>query len=283
MEEKYYKCYNAESVVEFNPVERMKSHIKRTDSIITYLKEIRKEILSSYIEAFSKRLASEIKKYNIDSSSLIDDIKNELKYLNTDEKLTKLVIRFMGKKMEIPDGSKIESKISKFKILNWTKAFEGLSYFRVKAFADILGKEEGIKLYTKLLGLYVKELNESKKINEKHTVKSRNEGAVKYWCKEGIADFTFTFIDDNQVLYRFDKCVTHEALKDFNDPDIAYIASCFMGDIKEWNEGDVIHLRRTQTLHHGDFCDELYYDSRVHKKPPEQPTLDYARSIGKKK
>ncbi|NHK32607.1 MAG: hypothetical protein FK730_14735 [Asgard group archaeon] len=283
MEEKYYKCYNAESVVEFNPVERMKNHVKRTDSIITHLKEIRKEILTNYIEAFCKRLMNEVNDYNVDSNTMITEIKNELKYLKTNEKLTKLVIRFMAKKMDITDGSKIESKEAKFKILNWTKAFEGLSYFRVKSFTDILGKEKGIELYTELLRLYVKELNENKKINEKHTVKSRNDGAVKYWCKEGIADFTFTFIDDNQVLYRFDKCVTHEALKDYNDPDVAYIASCYMGDIKEWNEGDIIHLSRTQTLHHGDFCDELYYDTRLHKKPPKQPTLEFTRSIGKKK
>jgi hypothetical protein len=283
MKEKYYKCYNAESIVEFDPVERMKNHIKRTDSIITNLKKIRKDILANYIEAFSKRLIVEIKEYNIDSSSLITEIKNELRFVKTDEKLTKLVIRYMAKEMEIPDSSKIESKEAKFKILSWTKAFERLSYFRVKAFTDILGKEKGIELYTELLGLYVKEMKENSKINEKHTVKSRNEGAVKRWCEEGIADFTFTFIDDNQVLYRFDKCITHEALKDLNDPDIAYIASCYMGDIKEWNEGDIIHLKRTQTLHHGDFCDELYYDTRVHKKPPKQPTLEFSKSIGKKK
>lgn len=283
MKEKYYKCFNADTIVEFNPVDRINDHIRRTDSMLTFLKEVRNEIFPSYIEAFGKRLAYEVGNYNINSTKLITEIKKELKYLKTNEELTKLVVRFMALKMDIPNGSIIESKISKFKILNWTKAFEGLSYFRVKSFTDILGKEEGIDLYTKVLGLYVNEMNKAKKISENQTVKSRNERAINSWCKQGIADFTFTFIDDNQVLYRFDKCITPEALKEYNDPDIAYIASCYMADIKEWNEGDIIHLSRSQTLHHADFCDELYYDTRVHKKPPKHPALEFTKNISKKK
>ncbi|NPE08965.1 MAG: hypothetical protein GNW80_11845 [Asgard group archaeon] len=72
-----------------------------------------------------------------------------------------------------------------------------------------------------------------------------------------------------------------EALKHHNDPDIAYIASCYIGDIAEWNEGEYIHLRRTQTLHHAVFCDELYWDTRVHDNPV-QPSLEFTKNIGKK-
>ena len=92
----------------------MKNHVKRTDSLITCLKETRKEILTNYIDAFSKRLLSEISDYTIDANSLISDFRNELKYLKTDEKLTKLTIRFMAKNLAIPHGSKLESEKAKF-------------------------------------------------------------------------------------------------------------------------------------------------------------------------
>ncbi len=82
------------------------------------------------------------------------------------------------------------------------------------------------------------------------------------------------------VLYRFDNCLTHEALRDLNDPDIAYLASCYVGDAEEFNTGRTRYLRRTQTLHHGDFCDELYWDVDFHTDP-EQPSLEFTRMLGK--
>ena len=283
MEEKYYKCYNGETKLEFNPVVKMRENIKKTDTIIKHLMKLRKKVAPDYVEALIKRLLGQVNAYTIDTKSIsLKAIEKELIHLNHNDLLTNLIIRFMAKNLAIPENSKIKSKNTEFTCLNRSKAFEGLNYFRVKAFTDILGKEEGLKLYTEILRLLVKEMNSSMKINESVTVKDRNERAVKHWCKEGVGDFTFKLYDNDKVIYRFDRCVTHEALKDFNDPDIAYIASCFIGDIEEFNEVDPIHLRRTQTLHHGDFCDELYWDTRVHNNP-KQPSLDYTRKIGGEK
>lgn len=269
--------------MEFNPADRIKEQIERTDSIIRYLMELQRDVAPDYVEALIRRLLSEVKGYTVDTKSFsLKPFDKELSYLKQDELLTNLIIRYMAKNLALPEKSKIKSETAKFTNLNRAKAMEGLSYFRVKAFADILGKEEGIKLYSRILGFIVKEMNSTMKVNEDVTVKSRSGNAVKRWCKEGVGDFTFTFIDVDQILYRFDKCVTHEALKDYNDPDIAYIASCFIGDIDEFNEGNLIHLRRTQTLHHGNFCDELYWDTRVHTNPPVQPTLEFTKKLEKR-
>ncbi|TET32932.1 MAG: hypothetical protein E3J70_00385 [Candidatus Heimdallarchaeota archaeon] len=283
MEEKYYKCYNAEAKMEFNPADKIKDNVKRTDDIIKNIVKLRNGVAPEYVEALIKRLLVEVNDYNIDTKSFsLKSIEKDLTHLKHGELLTNLVIRFMAKNLAIPKGSIIKSKKAEFTTLNRAKAMEGLSYFRVKAFEDVLGKEEGIKLYSKILGLIVKEMKKTQKTNEKDTVKSRNERAAKRWCEEGVGDFTFILYDENKVIYRFDRCVTHEALKHHNDPDIAYIASCYIGDIDEWNEDEYIYLRRTQTLHHADFCDELYWDTRVHNNP-EQPTLDFTSNIGRKK
>ncbi|MGC9780660.1 MAG: hypothetical protein HZR80_15565 [Candidatus Heimdallarchaeota archaeon] len=281
MEEKYYKCYNADALLGFNPVDRIRDHIKRTDSIIKYLIELQKDVAPDYVEALVKRLLSLINDYKIDTNSFnLKAIAKELSYLKQGDLLTDLIIRYIAKELGLPEKSKIKSESAEFTNLSRAKAFEGFSYYRVKAFTDILGKKDGIKLYSKILSLIVKDMNNSMKINENDIIKARGERSVKRWCKVGAGDFCFKIFDDNKILYRFDKCVTHEALKSFNDPDVAYIASCFIGDIEEYNVSDFIHLRRTQTLHHGDFCDELYWDSRVHNNP-EQPSLEYARKIGK--
>ena len=282
MEEKYYKCYNADVMLEFNPADRIKDAIKRTDDIIEHIVKLSNGIAPDYVEALIKRLLIEVNNYDVDTRSFsLKSIEKELEHLKHEDLLTNLIIRFMAKNLTIPKDTKIKYKKTEFTNLNRAKAMEGLSYFRVKAFEDILGKEEGIKLYSKILGLIVKEMKKTQKINEKDTVKSRNERAAKRWCEEGVGDFTFILYDENKVIYRFDRCVTHEALKHHNDPDIAYIASCYIGDIEEFNEDEYIYLRRTQTLHHADFCDELYWDTRVHNNP-EQPSLEFTRKIGKK-
>ena len=282
MEEKYYKCYNTNGIVELNPADRIKDTIKRTDSIIKYLIELQKGIAPDYVEALVRRLLGIVNGYKIDTDSLsLKSITKDLSYLKQGDLLTNLIIRFVAKNLGLPTDSKIISERAEFTNLNQARAGERFSYYRVKAFTDVLGKEKGIKLYTEILKLVVKEMNSTKKVNEKDTVKTRGERAVKYWSKIGLGNFCFKIFDENKILYRFDKCITHEVLKDFNDPDVAYIASCFIGDIDEWNEGEYIHLRRTQTLHHGAFCDELYWDTRVHANP-EQPSLEFAMNIGKK-
>jgi hypothetical protein len=81
------------------------------------------------------------------------------------------------------------------------------------------------------------------------------------------------------VLYRFDSCLTHEVLKDLNDPDWAYLSSCYNTDHPGFNTVAIPCLRRTQTLHHADFCDELYWIPDVHTDP-EQPTLEFTRKLG---
>ena len=283
MEEKYYKCYNADAILELNPADKIRDAIKRTDDIIKYIVKLRNGIAPDYVEALIKRLLNEVNGYTIDTKSVnLKKVESNLAHLKFDALLTNLVIRYMAMKLSIPKDTKIPSKIAEFTTLNRAMAMEGMNYYRVKAFEDILGKEEGIKLYTDILKLIVKEMKSKEEINEKDTVKSRGERAINWWCKTGVGDFTFILYDENKIIYRFDRCVTHEALKHHNDPDIAYIASCFIGDIDEWNEGEFIHLRRTQTLHHADFCDELYWDTRVHNNP-EQPSLEFTRKIGEEK
>lgn len=74
----------------------------------------------------------------------------------------------------------------------------------------------------------------------------------------------------------------HEVLKDFNDPDIAYLCSCYLRDSPSNNEGYIVHMRKTQTLHHAKFCDEFYWNNYVHPDA-EQPSLEFVENMGKNK
>jgi hypothetical protein len=104
----------------------------------------------------------------------------------------------------------------------------------------------------------------------------RSDRAIKRWTETGLGNFTRVIFDNHKILYKFDKCMTPEVLKELNDPEFAYLCSCYVGDAPDFNFGNQF-LRRTQTLHHGSFCDELYWDPRVHDDP-EQPPLEFTKN-----
>ena len=211
---------------------------------------------------------------------LLPTIDEKYEFLDKYPKLRKLIREFLLAHMN--PMKKSPNDLEKFIMhgYNHSMAFRRLSYHRVKPFAEMLGKEEGIKLYTKILTSYIEEMTKKYPQKEDITVTKFQENAIKNWCSYGMADFTCCVLDEHMIVFRFDSCFAHEVLKDYNDPDIAYYASCYGADLPAFNNGRIIKLRRTQTLHHDDFCDELYWDSRVHKDP-KHPSIDFIKNMGK--
>ncbi len=275
MEIKSYKCYNEKSEYEENPIEFFKNQFGTMNLILKNLTEFKSEIVDNYIQHLIKRMKNEIDSVEKKDGFYDFPVRDkEFDFLNKYPELRKLTQEFLlvhmnplKKSPEDPDKFIVNG-------FNHAKAIERISYHRVKTFAELLGKEDGIKLYTKILARLVDDMQTKNPQKSDISLSKNHEVAIKSWCKRGIADFSFCRLDEHMIIYRFDSCFTHEALKDFSDPDIAYYASCYIGDIPSYNEKRIIHMRRTQTLHHGDFCDELYWDSRVHENP-EHPTKDF--------
>ena len=281
-----YNFYNKEAKTKININEFMRKLFEKTETVIKYFQKLNQNRLDEYLLAFQKRLENEIRayQYNINLFNL-DMIKKDFKLLNKYSELEEVIIYFISKFLELPkDLEKTEEEMEVI-YFNQRKAESYLSYYRVKAIEDILGKEEGTKLYKQIVEYLIKEMKEqdtrekpedSMKITR---IESRNF-VLEHYSKLGVANFTLGIYDDYKELYRFDKCVIHEVLKDLNDPDIAYLSSCYLRDSPTNNEGYTIHMRRTQTLHHSDFCDELYWNNYVHPDA-EQPTLDFTKNLGK--
>ena len=280
MEIKSFKCYNARKEIEIEPTVWIQEQLENMNSVLKYLTELKPRFVGDYVQHLSKRLRTAID--SIEKKDGFYDFptgEQELESLDKFPDLKTFTREFLlvhlNPLMRLPANSE------KYLVygLNRAKAGERISYHRVKSFAEMLGKEAGIELYTKILTKIVEDMHRRNPQKSDRTVTKSREGSVKWWCATGLANFTYCVLDEHMDVYRFDKCFTHEALKDFNDPDIAYYASCYIGDIPVFNKGRIIHMRRTQTLHHGDFCDELYWDSRFHDNP-KQPSLDFTRKLG---
>ena len=281
MEIKSFKCYNAKSEIEIEPNSWIQDQLGNMNSVLKYLTEFRPKFVDDYVQHLIKRLRNAIDSIE-KKDGFYDFPAEEQKFESLDKfpKLRKISREFLL--THLNPLMKSSSNSEKYIVygLNRANAGERISYHRVKSFAEMLGKDEGIELYTKILTKLVEDMHKKNPQKSDRTVTKSREGAIKWWCETGLANFTYCVLDEHMDVYRFDKCFTHEALKDFNDPDIAYYASCYIGDIPAYNKGRIIHMRRTQTLHHGDFCDELYWDSRVHDNP-KQPSLDFTRKLGK--
>ncbi|MHA2314826.1 MAG: hypothetical protein ACXACF_06010 [Candidatus Hermodarchaeia archaeon] len=282
------ESYNAaypEKKIRVHPFRVVQESIINTVKILKILGEIKPEIEEDYIVSLEKRLQNEIKDYRVDSSKFsLEATQLDSPVLSKFENLVQLVVQYTCKHLDLPSMYILENKEIETTSLNRLKATERLPYHRVKALTEILGKEEGVSLWKEILNqTLIEERHETDQISKKQKTISAAKASqlnIKYWSDLGLADFTVAILDEHKVLYRFDRCLVPEALKDFNDPDIAYLATCYIGDTPEYNKGRYRKLRRTQTLHHCEFCDELYWDSDVHTNP-EQPSLNFIKNLGR--
>ena len=285
-----HKVCNPDKKILVSPQEKIRECFNWTDQVLRYLDDIRPEITSKYVVALNERLLDAVRGFRVDPPSFdTEEMSQGLSHLGSYLDLRDLIVRFTCKHLDLPAGYKPGPEEIEVSSLNVVKANDRLSYHRVKALVDLLGREEGIPLYKEIVARkLVADRVENERIKKERLEKGEKEissvemieRAVKAWTEIGLADFTVAVIDDHKVLYRFDRCLTPEALKDLNDSDIAYLASCYIGDAEEFNPGKTRYLRRTQTLHHGDFCDELYWDVDFHTDP-EQPSLVFTRMLGK--
>jgi len=285
-----HRAYNPDKRIKINSQEKIGRCFKWTDHMLKFLNDIKPDATSRYVLALEGRLLDVVGGFRVAPPSFdAEEMLQDLSHLGNHPDLQDLMIRFICKHLDLPADHKPGPEEIEVLSLNDSRVGRRLSYHRVKALVDLLGREEGIPLYKEIVSrILAAEGVERERIKKERLEKGEKEissaenveRAVKAWTDYGLADFTVAVIDDHKVLYRFDSCLTHEALKDFNDPDIAYLASCYVGDAEEFNTGRTRYLRRTQTLHHGDFCDELYWDVDFHMDP-EQPSLEFTRMLGK--
>lgn len=281
MEMKTHKCYNEKAETELEPISWIQGQLGSMNSVIKYLTEFKADFVEKYIQHLTKRIKKAIESIEKKDGYYDFTIGEKFEFLDKYPELRTLTQEFLLAHVNpIRKSPKDPEKFLAYGY-NHSMAFRRISYHRVKSFAEMLGKEEGIKLYTKILTRMIEVA--SKKSPEKSDISNTKycEKAIKSWCEYGMADFASCVLDEHMTVFRFDSCFAHEVLKDFNDPDIAYYASCYGADLPVFNEGRTIRVRRAQTLHHADFCDELYWDSRVHDNP-KQPSLDFIRKIGEK-
>ncbi|MFW9793679.1 MAG: hypothetical protein ACFFEE_05230 [Candidatus Thorarchaeota archaeon] len=284
----YYKAYNPRSMQKYKLGRRLEQSFKKVNSIYRFVEEIDSDILTRYSDSFRKRLSDVVteKKRNIGVDTFTNMIK-DLAYLKDNPDLVSLIVSYFLHELEIEiDFEDIDSNIE-VSSFNDVRELRRLGYYLAKSCADILGHEKGVEFWKKIvalqhrdwkLGVEAAMKEQANSELKKVTMSQRSEGMIKNWIDYGLADFARLIIDDNKVHFRFDSCLTPATMKELNDPEWAYLSSCYVTDAPEYNYGPQ-RLRRTQTLHNATFCDEFYWDPSAYDNP-EQPSLEFTKKLG---
>ena len=281
-----YKCFSLTKKEKYTPENFIKARLQRIDLFLKIFKSIKPDELNIYISNIKDKFSEIVGDYQFNVEAFNWELmRDELIILQNIPDLERLIFLYVCMTVDLPEDYMNEQGEIEVPYFDLRKTGERISYYLVRTLVDTYGKEEGTEIYKQIAPELIREFRAKEKPEEPKdpksiTVAENNQKYVEAWCRVGLADFTSCLIDDYKVVYRFDSCLTPEALKDFNDPDIAYLSSCYIADIPEFNEGRTIHLRRTQTLHHAKFCDEFYWNNDVYPDA-EQPALDFTENIGK--
>ncbi len=281
-----HKCFSLTKKGNSNPEQFIKNRFRRVDTVTKSFKLIHPEDLNLYMTNLKEKFSEYVGNYIFNTDAFDWKVlQEELEILPNFPELEKLVFYYICKTIKLPENYSSDQGEIELGYFNRIKALERVSYFVVRTFVDTYGKEIGTAIYKEIVPYLLEDMR-SRDTSEKPedpktvTILDPHKRNLDSWCKSGLADFSYHIFDDYKVVYRFDSCLTPEALKEFDDPDIAYLSSCYIGDVPEFNIGRSINLRRTQTLHHAKFCDELYWNNYVHPDT-EQPSLEFTENIGK--
>lgn len=281
-----YNCYNESAEGLISPIKSIKTAFNKTNIFLTTLSKLHPSLLANYAQHLEKRINQYINNSSCDLSVYdISSLSKDYPTINQFPELLKTILNYVIHTLALPGNYNGEDKEISLLYFNSVKIIDQLSYFRVKSLIELLGMDEGASLYKKIVVNFVKDMrkgfSDDLSLDPKElSVVERNQNAVNHWCKVGLANFTVGVFDDYKVICRFDKCMIPEILNEFNDSEVAYLASCFLGDSETFNDNQIIHMRRTQTLHHGEFCDEFYWNNIIHRDA-EQPSLNFTAGLDK--
>ncbi len=281
-----HKCFSLTNRGKFEPEKIIKAQLDKVDSVTRMFNKIKPKDLELYLSNLENVFSKIVDDYDFKQEAFDWDlIRKDLELIHNYPKLEKLIFLYTCIILEVPVEYESGQGEIELGFFDWIKVLRRVPYYLVRTLVDIYGKQKGTEIYKEIVPLHLDDLLSKGKSEEPEDPKSVNilefnERQIKSWCECGLADFAVCIYDDYKVVYRFDSCLTPEALKEFNDPDIAYLSSCYLTDHPRFNEGRIIHLRRKQTLHHSEFCDELYWNNYVHPET-EHPALEFIEHMGK--
>ena len=234
------------------------------DRFLIYLKEHKKQILNDFLAELKLKYRSETPySFNKLDSLDLSKIDAQLKVLKDPDLLeacTNLILTLL----DIPEDYAWEPQELDILDVNITRARLVPTYYFSKLLTELIDREEAIQLLKDYFEFYIHTYRNVKKFENLTTIYEASNN-------QHNTILVNVLINDGIYAGKGGICAGHDALKGFNDPELAYIICCH-GDaalIRKYNENFV--MTRRYTLMDGPYCDTTAHDTRIVAKVEHPP------------
>jgi hypothetical protein len=271
MEIDHFINENPESQYTFNPKDILRENFTRVNIILKYLKQLKPEIRSEWAAAIEKRIIEDTKNFNTDYASMdIDELIKEQEDLLEFQSLVDPIIQFSFFKLKMPADYIPKEEETETNIYDWLRATNVLRYHRVKAFFDVMDREEGIKLWKDIV--YKATEDQLKENDELHPpIKEMADMWLSYGKPENpTQDYVAVKFEDHKFVLRVNQCPVYDSVKHLEDREAVYLSYCWTGRPEEVLSNKSRRKFTPCTLYTSNHCIEFYWNNDVHPdaKPP---------------
>jgi hypothetical protein len=274
---KTFNTYNDNAAIEIDLNSFTRNVLTRLDETLESIKGRRPDLIGEFAKRVIVAWSESEGDADIDQSKIgLDDIEQEFPNLIAGVDLFHPALGFILSHLrnQVVKGQTPGKTAVLY--IDREKAENILFYYVVKILVDLLGRKEGINAYKDAVD-YISD-KRAKKDPDTTKIEEFRRKFTSGLAESGGFAFAVMELDESMILGKFDRCVVYDSLKHVSDPELAYYATCYTGMTIGNHRNKNIQMRRTQTLFSGDFCDELYWDPRVHEEP-EQPSLEVSRGL----
>ncbi len=267
--------YNPNKTTKLNIRNCLEQCLLSIDRFLVYLAEHKPHLLDSFVKNLKFQYKSKISVnfINFDADKLSKATK-ELKVLSKFPELIDLCINLFLTLLKVPTDFTGEVQELDILDLNISKARLVPVYYLSKLLTEMIKKDEAIQL--------LKDYFEYAVVAYRNIKQYQDLTAIYEDCnKQENTILINAMINDGIYAGKGFVCLAHEALKEFNDPELAYIICCH-GDsaiIRKYNENFV--MTRRYTLMDGSYCDTTAHDTRIVTKI-EHPSEEFYQTLDSK-
>lgn len=279
-EYEYYGKYTEDAAGAINVEGQIRDWLQTMELMFDYIESKRPEILKEFIERLEGIYDTELEGTSYIVGDVgFDKITEDQSLLGSYPLFKDQGLRIIMKYIPLYVGFKLSKENDTIRWIDYCRAKYTLQYHQITALVEILGRESGIEVFKEFVDYWGAELAKNSKGT--HTIEQVRENRVNAWSTGGAMEFGVVDVSEAAFLAKFDRCVSHEAMKHVDDPELAYYVVCYPGARLLEYAHENISMRRTQTLFTADFCDELRWDRHIHPEL-EQPSLEFSRKLVRK-
>ncbi|MFX1507499.1 MAG: hypothetical protein ACFFDC_15555 [Promethearchaeota archaeon] len=271
MEVQRLYCYNPDKTRSLNVQSFVETSLLLLDRLLVYLADHKSDILDEYITRLEMRYKSvATSSFDITDTLDLSNISTEMKILMNFPNLWRACADFILTMLDVPQDYTWEPQELDLLTENVTRASYHHFYYRAKILTDLMDRDEALQLVKEFIDYAMETYVQVPKYEDLNSMYEEN---IRESYENESADWIAVPVSGGRYISRGDRCGPYVVLKEFNDPELAYIVACY-GDydlIKKRNENFV--LTRTHTQMNGPYCDTCIHDTRIVDKidhPPKE-------------